>query len=110
MDIDTRLIVFAIWGVGTVLVYADVLRGAYHSFRGHRDARGRRELLASLALFIVSAASCLSIATVLFGPAGTGIRGLVTAIALGAFLAAGIVLRTEGGRSDALPTHNEDRQ
>jgi hypothetical protein len=108
--IDTRLLVFALWGIGTVIVYGDVLRGRYRAFRAHRDARGRRELYAAFALFLVAAASALSIFTVLFGPAGTGIRGLVVAISLGAFTAAGLVLRGERGEPEGMPTHPEDER
>lgn len=94
-DVDLRLAVLLVWGGGTVFVYGRVLRGRYRSFSLHRDERSRRELMASFALFLTALCSCLAVGFVLFGQAGTGIRAFSTAVALGAFFAAGIVMSSE---------------
>ena len=60
MNIDTRLVVYLIWGLGTVVVYGLVLRRARRRMRTHRDRRSRREFIADFARFLVSLASSLS--------------------------------------------------
>lgn len=105
-DLDSRLIAFALWGLGTVAVYADVLRVRLRSWALHHDRRGKREAMSGLALFLTALCSSVAIFLVLFGQAGSGIRGLFVAIALGAFTGAGIVLRTERPAADPL----EDQQ
>ena len=92
---DWRLIVLALWGGGTVLVYGRVLLIRQQSYRLHRDRRSRRDLLAALGLFLVALCSGLSIAVVVFGRNGDGMRSFATALALGAFLAVGILMATE---------------
>lgn len=92
---DVRLVIYGIWGVGTVLVYGDVLRRRWRADRLHHDARSRRDLRSGIALFLTAFASFLAITFVLFGEAGTGIRGLFVSIALGAFLGAGWVMRAD---------------
>lgn len=98
---DGRLIVLLIWGGGTVLAYGVVLSKRRFAFRLHHDRRSKRELLAGSALFLTALCSALAIVFVLFGQPGTGIRGLVTAIALGAFTGAGIVMASEDPTEDS---------
>ena len=99
--VDTRLAAYVIWGLGTVAVYGVVLVRRYAEYGQRRDARAKRELMESIASFITSLAALLAITLVLFGPSGTGIRGTFTAIALGAFFAAGLIQALE--RTPAKP-------
>lgn len=101
-DLDSRLIAFVLWGLGTVAVYADVLRVRLRSWQLHHDRRGKREALSGLSLFLTALCSSVSIFLVLFGQAGGGYRGIFVAISLGAFTGAGIVLRTERPQRDPL--------
>ncbi len=94
-DVDGRLIVLALWGGGTVVAYGRVLYLRRESYRIHRDRRSRRDLMAAFGLFLTAVCSGLSIAFVLFGPAGSGPRGFIISVALGAFLAVGILMATE---------------
>lgn len=94
-DLDGRLIVLLVWGGGTVLAYGRVLLNRTRAYRLHRDSRARRDLASGIALFLTALCSGLSIAFVLFGPAGGGARAFAVAVALGAFFAAGIVMASE---------------
>lgn len=93
--LDTRLIAYLIWGIGVVVVYGLLLRRRRRDWTVQRDSRSRRELYEAVAEFVTSLASCLAITFVLFGEAGTGIRGLMAATALGAYFAAGVVKVTD---------------
>lgn len=95
MTLDTRFAVLAVWGLGTVVVYGYVLMRRRRLWLRRRSREDAHELLASVALFITALASALAIGFVLFGPVGTGIRGLFTALALGAFSAAGLVMASD---------------
>lgn len=94
-DLDTRYVLFAIWGGGTVLAYGRVLYVRTRSYWLHRDIRARREVLAGLALFFAALCSMIAILAALFGTPGTGERQAIMSFALGAFLAAGIIMATE---------------
>lgn len=84
-----------VWGGGTVAAYGSVLTRRVHAFRVHHDVRSRRELLAGFGLFMTALAAALAVVVVLFGEAGTGLRGWFSAIALGAFFGAGVVMASE---------------
>lgn len=92
---DNRFVFLAIWGFGVVFVYGRVLRRRHRRWDRDRTARSYRDLLGAVGLFIVAVASGASIVTILFGPTGTGIRGFAVALALGAFVAAGLVMDDE---------------
>lgn len=93
-DLDTRFLAFLVWGVGTMAVYTEVVRQRAAAHRIHHDRRSRRDFMSALALWSVSIASSVATAMVLFA-AQSGLRGMFTAIALGAFTTAGIVMATE---------------
>lgn len=95
MSGDVRFFVIAGWGVAVAVVYTLVLVRDYRAFLHHHDARGRRDLLASFARFLTALAACLAIMAVLAGNNGVGVRGALTALALGAFLGAGLVELTD---------------
>lgn len=92
---DWRLLMLFVWGGGCVAVWGQVLLYSVQQYReyGEHDARARRDLVASGALFITALCSALAVFLVLFGERGTGLRGFTTALALGAFFAAGFYLR-----------------
>src|SRR5262245_321486 len=95
-DLDTRFLAYLIWGIGTVVIYGAVMRHGWRRWRARRDARARRELYERIARFMVALASLASLTLALFGETGTGLRGLVIALALGAFAASGAIeLRDE---------------
>lgn len=94
-EFDGRLLAYLLWGIGTVLVYGDVLIKRWHSFRMHGDSRSRRELMAGFALFLTALCAGGAVWAVLFGEIGSSLRGGLSAIALGAFTGAGIVMATE---------------
>lgn len=94
-ELDTRVAVLLLWGGGTVLVYAIVLGQRIASWRVHRDRRARRDVMSGFALFLTALGSGAAVAFVLFGDAGQGARGVATAVALGAFTGAGLVLVSE---------------
>lgn len=97
---DTKFLAFVIWGIGCFALFSIDLWGAIHSHRAHRDDRSRRDVIEASALWIVAFASLVAIALVLFGPAGTGIRGFATAMALGGFFAYGVIKVTEPPEHD----------
>lgn len=94
-NLDGRLVAYLLWGLGTVAVYGVVLRGRWHSFRSHHDARSRRELLAGISLFLTALCAGMATWVVLFGEVGSSARSWFVAFALGAFTGAGIVMATE---------------
>ncbi len=92
---DWRLVMLIVWGGGTVVTYARVLWLRRRSYTIHHDRRSRRDYLTAFGLFLVALTSAMSIAMVLFGEATTGARGFATSVALGAFLAVGLLMATE---------------
>ena len=99
-DFDSRYIAFVIWGIGTVLVYGFVLYKRRHTWALHHDIRSARDLVEAGALFLVAIASAAAIFMVLFGEAGVGLRPFFTAVALGSFTGAGLVMATERMQHD----------
>jgi hypothetical protein len=111
MTIDTRIAVFLLWGVGTVVVYSVVLSVRIQRWRRHKydrrsaeRAEASRNLIAGFALWLTAFCSGAGVALVLFGEAGTGLRSFAVAIALGAFTGAGLIMASED-REDANGNH-----
>jgi hypothetical protein len=96
IDLDTRIFTLLLWGLGTVIIYAAVLIIRVREFRRHRDRRSRREVMIGFVLFLTALGSGMAVAFVLFGEVATTLRGISTAIALGAFTGAGLVMLSEG--------------
>lgn len=94
MSVDTRFLAYCVWGIGTVLVYGMVLVRRRRLWKSRHDLRARRDLVAASSLFLTALFSSAAIFAVLFGQNGTGIRGFMAALALGAFFAAGLVMAT----------------
>lgn len=94
-EIDWRFAALLLWGAGTVLAYGLVLRGRFHAWIRHKDVRSRRELIYGIGLFLTSLASATSLTVVLFGEAGTSVRGWFVAVSLGAFTGTGIIMASE---------------
>lgn len=93
--VDTRVVFLLVWGGGCLFTYGTVLARRVRSWRVHHDTRARRDLMSGFALFLTAFAAAAAITFVLFGEAGTGIRGFFTAMALGAFVANGAVMARE---------------
>lgn len=100
LDFDWRILSFSIWGLGAVAVFGVHLARERRQYKLHHDSRAMRDLLTASGLFLTALASAISVWMVLFGQAGTGLRGLAVAVALGAFLGVGIVLVTTGRKRD----------
>ena len=92
--IDTRFLAFLVWGVGTIIVYTVVLYDRVKSWHYWRDERALRSMLTAVGLFITALCAGASVGLALFVQAGTGIRGLLVAISLGAFFATGLIMAT----------------
>ena len=97
MDLDTRLIVLMLWGGGAVTTYALVLIGSWRRWRMHHDNRAGRDVMEDFGLFLTAIASAGAVFLVLFGTAGSGIRGFFIALALGSFVGVGFVKATDNG-------------
>ena len=109
-DLDWRLILGAAWGGGGVWGYGSVLRIRLRANRVHHDARTRRDLNSGLGLFITALGSGLATVFVLIGPEGASVRGFASAVALGSFLGAGLIMRTEAkGEAQEDPAIPEER-
>jgi hypothetical protein len=91
-DIDTRYVVFLLWGFGTLAIYTIVVVDRAIRWWTARDARARREALQGVGLFLTAAGSFLAIFVGLFVEPGNGIRTAALGLALGAFTGTGIVM------------------
>lgn len=107
MDDTVRMIVYLLWAMGSVFVWGRVLWLEWEAYRAlptterrrapeERErlpavrAAARRELLSDASLFLVGVFAALSLVVLLVSPDVPGIRGFALALALGAFLGAGI--------------------
>lgn len=120
-DIDTRLVALILWGGGTVVVFTVVLVKRWRRFMRHRWDRRRavrkevrRDVMSSAALELTAVGSAGAIALVLSGQSAD-FRGFFIALALGAFLGAGLVMASEEdaagealarGARDLPPSHD----
>lgn len=100
--IDTRLAIFMLWGGGTVITFGLVLWKRWERFRLHRRDRRRivrisvrHDVISAVALFLTAFGAAASIFMILFGEAGSTPRSFALALALGAFLGAGLVMLSE---------------
>jgi hypothetical protein len=96
--VDIRLIVYALWAGGSLLVWGRVFAEDISDYRRMRRLTKRerrassaaKELLSDLALLLVAVASFISIVTLVIGQDVPGLRGFALAIALGGFFGAGV--------------------
>lgn len=96
-----ELIVALAFGAGTPVAWSIATFHSYRSWLKHRDTRSIRELLAVFALFLAAVASGISIFTAITQPDnGADFRRLLTGVAFGAFLAAGVVFAIEQSKDD----------
>lgn len=93
------------WAIAAMVVYSGVLGLAIVALREHRDKRSKRELYVAIALYMAAASSLLSVVLALV-EAGTLFRLGFSALALGAFLGAGIVILLEYVRRYREGAHN----
>lgn len=92
---SSRLLFYGAWGGGVVLLFSIVLIRRIRGHRRHRDRRAFRDLLEAIGLWLVSFAASAAVASLIFFPEGATLRGLLNAIALGAFLGVGVIMATE---------------
>lgn len=98
---DDRLIVYMLylgWAVACVVAWGKVLRDAIGTYHRWRDRRAKRELVVDIGLFTVALACFVSLIVLTFGQEVSGARGFALAVALGSFLAVGIIQATLGRR------------
>jgi hypothetical protein len=88
------VLLYAGWAAASAVVYAIVLWLAVRQLQRHRDRRSRRELYMASALFITSLASLTGVMLAL-ADGDRLVRLGTTALALGAYLGAGIVIALE---------------
>lgn len=89
---DWRLLSFAVWGFGTMVLYGIVVSDRYGDWQRWHDHRSLRDLIEAAGLFMVSIACAGSVAMVLFGVPGSPVRGALIALALGGFTGVGILM------------------
>ena len=88
----SRLLFYGAWGIGVVLVFSVAGFCRWHLWRHHHDRRSFRDFLEVAALWMVAAAACVAVASVVFWPDGSTARGALNLFALGAFLGAGFIM------------------
>lgn len=86
-----------LWALGAVGIWGSVFRDSLGAWHTYHDRRSKREVIWAFALFLVGLCSCIAIMALVLAPEGRGIRALLSALALGAFLGAGIVVKTLSG-------------
>lgn len=108
MEDSGRLIVYALWAVGCVVVWGRVFAKALLEYinlpdRERRNrtlpetrldavrARAFREVVSDGALALVGVFAAMSLLTLIVGQEIPGLRGFALALALGAFFGAGLV-------------------
>ena len=91
---STGTVFYAVWAVLSVVVYGVVLVLSMRQLHRHHDRRSRRELYVAVALFITAIASLGGITLALMDSERI-LRLGTTALALGAYLGAGIVIALE---------------
>ncbi len=91
---DWRLIVGIVWGGGTVLVYGRLLAHRWQVNRERHDRRSRRDVMAAVALFFTAVLAGIAAALFLADPRDRDGHAFAAALALGGFMAAGIVMTT----------------
>lgn len=107
MHLDGRLIVYALWAAASVAVWGRVFINEWRTYRTlPADERRRpsfdnrlsrvkdeafRELISDFALLLVAVACSVSLIVLILGQDVPGLRGFAIAVALGAFLGAGLV-------------------
>ena len=96
---EGRVIVSIVWGTSVVVVWGKVLRDGWQEWTHYRDNRAKAEFLTELGLFLTSVASLGAILAFLLSPTGTPVSRVASTLALGAFLGAGIIAATLGGRN-----------
>lgn len=96
---------YLLWAIAALVVYSIVLGLALVEIRDHHhDKRSRRELYVAAALFMTAASSLFGVVLGILD-AGTLFRLGFSALALGAFLGAGIVILLEYLRRYREGTH-----
>ncbi len=88
-DVDPRLVFWAVWGVGTLVVYTILFHRARKHYLRHHDARARRDQTRAFGYLLVALAAAIGITLALFFR-GTGSAALLFAISGGAYFVNGL--------------------
>lgn len=88
-DVDPRVVFWAIWAVGTPVVYGANLVRRLQTLQHHRDPRSRREALEAFGYFLVALCAFLGITAVLYFQS-SGIGALLSAVSAGVFFVVGL--------------------
>ena len=91
----SRLVFYGAWGLGVLVLYSIVAVRRLRGHRVHHDRRSFRDLLEGVGLWLVSFAASAAVASLVFYPDASQLRGALNAIALGAFVGVGIIMATE---------------
>jgi hypothetical protein len=108
VDDSGRLIVYAAWAIGCIVVWGRVFIVAWQDYGRLPDEERRnyappssrlaavrdrafREVVSDFALLLVGVFAAASLFVLIFGQEIAGLRGFSLALALGAFLGAGLV-------------------
>jgi hypothetical protein len=99
LAVDTRIVAYLLWGLGTTVIYAVVMDGSYRDYILQRDRRAKRELFEDIGLFATALCSNIAILMVLFEQGSSEPRQFAVALALGAFTGVGILKVTDRKRT-----------
>lgn len=91
---DGGLIVMLLWSGLVLGAYGHAFVNRVRKWHRYRDERTQRDLNVGIALLLCAVGAVGSVVLGLLFP-GVALRGLFSALALGGFLGAGIVLATE---------------
>jgi hypothetical protein len=94
---DVGVLMSVVWALASLAVWGSVFRDSLGYWHRYHDRRAKREVIYSFALFLVGFCSFIAILALVAVPDGRGLRALLTALSLGSFLGAGIVVKTLSG-------------
>ncbi len=88
-EVDGRLLFWAVWAVGTVVVYGANFLRRLATRRRHRDPRSSREAVEAFGYLLVAVAAFFGITVAIYAR-GAGLAALLFAVAGGAFFVNGL--------------------
>ena len=92
---ESRLLFYGVWGVGVLVAFLVVVVCRVYIWRHRHDRRSFRDLLEGSALALVAFGASAATASFAWFPEASTIRGGLTALSLGAFFGAGLIMATD---------------
>ena len=92
---ESRLLFYGVWGVGVLVAFFTVVVCRAYVWNHRHDKRSFRELLEGAAFALVALGASAATAAFALFPEASTLRGFLTALALGAFFGAGIIMATD---------------